>query len=194
MSGRSLCTSNGDDVVYTPLPLARMIIEHFPISGRVLDPARGCGAFYDQLPDGCHKGWCEISQGRDFFNEQETWDWIITNPPFSLLDDFMDKASSLAQNVVFLATLNQTTGLKTRNRIMKEAGMYLREEVLVDTPPEPWPQSGLQLAAVHWSTTPPEIDGYVKRTDLTSHVDMILPENSRKRHRKFFPPQNNVTA
>ena len=33
-----------NDVVLTPALLAKKIIEHFPLKGRVLDPCRGAGA------------------------------------------------------------------------------------------------------------------------------------------------------
>ena len=88
-----------NDVVYTPREIARQMIAFYtgnlvrefgPEVGGisqikhdvVLDPCRGDGSFYDQYPDYCTKDWCEITDGRDFFDWDKRVDWIITNPPF----------------------------------------------------------------------------------------------------------------
>jgi len=49
------------DIVFTPNSLAKDIIDHYKPKGKVLDPCRGMGAFYDQLPG--KKDWCEYEQG-----------------------------------------------------------------------------------------------------------------------------------
>ncbi len=40
--------------------------------------------------------------GRDFFKWVRPVDWIITNPPYSLMREFMRHAFEVADNVVFL--------------------------------------------------------------------------------------------
>lgn len=72
-----------------------------PLSGRVLDPSRGQGAFYNLIPDGCEKLWCELDDDRDFFAFNEHVDWIVTNPPWSKLKAFMEHAMSISDNVCF---------------------------------------------------------------------------------------------
>jgi hypothetical protein len=57
------------DVVYTPDWCASDMIDWFKPSGRVLDPCKGAGAFFDKMPDGAE--WCEIREGRDFFEGRE---------------------------------------------------------------------------------------------------------------------------
>ena len=54
----------------TPEYLAKEIIEHFNPTGRILDPCRGEGAFYDNYPEGDHD-WCELGEGRDFLQYQK---------------------------------------------------------------------------------------------------------------------------
>ena len=79
------------DLVMTPEYLAKDIIEHFQPSGLVLDPARGTGAFYDNI-DGLYphtKDWCELAEGRDFLDYKRDVDWIITNPPWSMMQQFL---------------------------------------------------------------------------------------------------------
>ena len=58
---------------------------------RVIDPCRGEGAIYDNLPT-CLKLWCEITEGREFFNYDEEADIIVCNPPFSLLTRWLYKS------------------------------------------------------------------------------------------------------
>jgi hypothetical protein len=63
MSNRPLVPCNGNDRIYTPPFLAKLIIEHFKPQGKILEPCRGKGAFSDLMP-GCD--WCEIDEGKDF--------------------------------------------------------------------------------------------------------------------------------
>ena len=81
----------------------KKIVEHFEPQ-EPLD-----GAFYKAMQEYNHalKGlsvedvdWCEISEGKDFFDYNGKVDWIITNPPYSIFDDFLDKAFEVADNVV----------------------------------------------------------------------------------------------
>ena len=134
------------DVVYTPADLAKSIIEHFQPAGRILDPARGGGAFFDALPDGTD--WCELAEGRDFMDYDKAVDWIITNPPWSRLRQFYAKAFELpATNIVYLHNINGIT-TKARIRDIEAAGYGIREILCVDTP-KSFPQTGFQLAAIH---------------------------------------------
>ena len=136
------------DLVYTPRDLARAVVDALRphLSGTLLDPARGEGAFFDAFPATLPRHWCEIGEGRDFFAWNARVDWIITNPPFSRFRDFLTHAMAIADNVVFLAPLTHFT---TRHRIaaIDRAGFALRRVMLVPTP-EGWPASGFQLAAV----------------------------------------------
>ena len=67
--------SNPNDVVFTPPLVARMIVDEFKPSGKILEPCRGLGGFYNELPE--PKDWCEITEGRDFFDYHEKVDWIV---------------------------------------------------------------------------------------------------------------------
>ncbi|HHX91393.1 MAG TPA: transcriptional regulator [Paracoccus sp.] len=137
------------DVVLTPELLAARIVGVFAdrMKGDVLDPCRGDGAFFNAFPTHVTSYWCEIGEGRDFFGWSQKVDWIVTNPPYSKLRSFLVHAMALADNVVFLTSLNH---LNTRARIrdIREAGFGARRVVLVPLP-EGWPHSGFQFAAVH---------------------------------------------
>lgn len=139
------------DLVHTPIELAAKIVQHFAPTGQVLDPARGKYApFYKSLAEHTPNAiidWCEITAGRDFFEWTEPVDWIITNPPWSKMRDFLRHGYKIADEIVYLATLTHFV-TRARLREMKEAGFGLREFMYVDQPPPPWPSSGFQLAAV----------------------------------------------
>ena len=149
---RSLIPKGGNDKVYTPDDLAIKIVRHFKnqIKGRVLEPCAGGGAFVRAFQhEGIKHVELELERGLDFFEWHGKTDWIITNPPWSKARDFARHAYTVAHDVVFLITINHFTSLKARFRDMEEAGFMIREVVLINTPPEPWPQSGFQLGAVH---------------------------------------------
>jgi len=135
-----------NDEVYTPRPLAKRIIDHFRPYGRVLDPARGDGAFYDQIEG--EKDWCEINMGRDFFSYRAKADCIITNPPWSLFRQFLIHSMELADNIYFLITVNHVW-TKARIREVREKGFGIKEIFLVDAPVN-FPQSGFQVGVVHF--------------------------------------------
>jgi hypothetical protein len=46
--------------------------------------------------------WCEITEGRNFYDFHDKVDWIVTNPPYSDFDRFLDHSFNLADNVVLL--------------------------------------------------------------------------------------------
>lgn len=133
-----------DDVVQTPLDLAHRIVQHFQPTGRILEPCRGQGNFLRYLPGA---SWCEITEGRDFFAWKNPVDWIITNPPWSQIRPFLQHSMSLAENIVFLMTVNHVW-TKARVRDIKSNGFGIKEICLVEMP-ESFPQSGFQLGAIH---------------------------------------------
>ena len=134
------------DIVMTPEYLAREILQHFNPSGIMLDPCRGVGAFYDNMMG--KKDWCELAEGKDFLQYNKKVDWIITNPPWSKMQLFLEHGMKVSNNIVYLTTINHYT-TKRRIRDMRQAGFALKEIYNVPTPGKPWPQLGFQLAAVH---------------------------------------------
>ena len=137
------------DLVMTPEYLAKEIIDHFKPTGKILDPCRGKGAFYDNFPtdnkDWC---WCELGENKDFLTYNQKVDWIITNPPWSKMQEFLKHGMEIAENIVYLNAINHYT-TKRRIREMREYNFGVVEVYCVPTPKKPWPQMGFQLAAVH---------------------------------------------
>ena len=110
------------DKVYTPENIAKLIINKFNLSGKVLDPFKGQGAFYNNYPETVKKDWCEIDEGKDFFEYKEHVDWIISNPPYSIYDEVMDHSFEIADNIVYLVPLNKIVSSLGRVKKIKEFG------------------------------------------------------------------------
>ena len=134
------------DAVWTPDWCAEDMVRYFKPVGRVLEPCRGSGAFMRHLPDAF---WCEIKDGKDFFEWHEAVDWIITNPPYSLTREFLRHAISVAENVVFLLPArNIFSGYGTVRECAGWGGMFAIR----------WYGTGSRLnfpmgnaiAAIHW--------------------------------------------
>ncbi len=156
----------------TPDALALAIVRHFHPPGRCLEPCAGEGAFVRALEmvDGYYRviDSFEIDKGKDFlapFLLATRFDWTVTNPPWSKIGSkkatknkpekvgFLKKAMQVSDNIVFLCYANAWF-VKSRINAMKAAGFHFREFAYVANPKKPWPQMGLQLAAVHISRTP----------------------------------------
>ncbi len=100
------------DTVLTPDATAEFIVSYFAPTGSILDPAAGKNAFYGKYPNKVRYR-CEIKDGSDFFKWNTSVDWIITNPPYSIYDLFLQKSFEVAKNVVFFAPI--TKAFKSNN-------------------------------------------------------------------------------
>lgn len=68
----------------------------------------------------------------DFFDYTDKVDWIITNPPYSIYDNFLSHAFSIADNVVFMVPLAKAFKSDKIERIVDAYG-GLRELVYLGT-------------------------------------------------------------
>jgi hypothetical protein len=110
------------------------------------------------MPD--NKDYCELDEGKDFFDYTGKVSWILTNPPWQgkVYAPFTNHCFEVADNVVFLVKLFGAIGTTrrlrdalTNNHNMKEiiicdwkqAGFYY----LDDTPKT---GEGFVLSIVHW--------------------------------------------
>ena len=127
-------------------------MDHFDPWGSFCDPCYGKGAFYDAVKGRVAniRGF-EIDEGLDFLETnraQGSYNWLITNPPWSQLRAFLNKSMEVSGNVVFLCLVNAFF-MKARQADMKAAGFGMKEIVFVPTPSKPWPQTGFSLGAIH---------------------------------------------
>lgn len=98
-----------------------IIKSEFPINEPILEPCFGDGAISDELEKygyTVHKN--DISCGKDYlasiFNEK----YIITNPPFSLWNEFLIKAKKQCEKIMFIGRTNYFgTADRLKNGIWK---------------------------------------------------------------------------
>src|SRR3990167_3088011 len=91
---------NKNDIVFTPDWLAKKIVSMFPISDKVLEPCKGEGVFLKYLP--MDTDWCEIADAKNYYDYNTKVGWIVTNPPYSDFNRFLDHSFELADNIVLL--------------------------------------------------------------------------------------------
>jgi hypothetical protein len=96
---------NPNDVVFTPDWLAKQICQMFQIEGKVLEPCKGEGAFLKSLPP--DTDWCEIADGKNFYDYETKVDWLVTNPPYSDYNRFLEHSFKLADNIVLLVPVSK---------------------------------------------------------------------------------------
>lgn len=192
MKSQPLPSYESNDDVMTPDAMAARLIEHIDPWGTILEPCAGDGAFVRALIEYGKRmktiteiATCEIKEGRNFYDYTgPRVDWIITNPPWSLLSartkpcSFLEQAFKYGRNVVFLCTLNHLLGLKARYNLLDQYHFKVKEFILLDTPPAPWPQQGFQLGAVHYQelragTTIKRYRAPVLFSDLRTYVEDV---------------------
>lgn len=89
-----------------------------------LEPCKGEGnIFYRDELWNSYKEYCEIDHDKDYFNYKPSTavDLIITNPPFSLAEEFLRKSILEARNVIYLLRINFLAS-KKRQQLWEDIG------------------------------------------------------------------------
>ena len=126
-----------NDVFYTPEDLAKFLIEQVDIeSGEVLcDPFKGKGAFFNNFPALNEKHWFEITEGKDFFSNNKSYDWIISNPPFSMTTKILEYTCLYSkQGFAYLLPTYQMSYVRLKN--IEKYGFYLNKLIFFENPKE----------------------------------------------------------
>lgn len=135
----------GNDIFYTSDKLAKYIVDYFKPTGNIVEPSSGGGVFLKYM----NADWYEIEKGKDFFDCNTTYDWAITNPPFSKIRDFLLHLYKLkTKNIVFLCPIGHIMSFKARQNDMYNNEYGVKEILLINTPKE-FPQSGFQWGIIH---------------------------------------------
>ena len=113
--------ATASDTVFTKDETARWIINYFRPSGSILDAAAGNNAFYNKFSNK-DKYRCEIKDGSDFLQWDKRVDWIITNPPYSIYDKFLEHAFKIADNVVFFVPIAKAFKSNSVQKMVKQYG------------------------------------------------------------------------
>lgn len=114
-----------------------------------LEPCKGEGAIYNRVPDTVNKLWTEIREARDYFLFDYTYsniDLIVTNPPFSLAMEFLNKSLKEAGTVIYLMRINML-GSKQRADFWND---YPPDYLFPITPRPSFTKSGTDATEYAW--------------------------------------------
>ncbi len=108
-----------NDEFMTPIGLANYLAKLIPFgnSDVILEPCAGKGAFLNAIPQ-------SFTIDRDFLDYNENVDWIVTNPPYSELDKWLEHCFGLARKGVALL-LNTHSITPRRLEMANKAGFGL---------------------------------------------------------------------
>ena len=128
---------NANDVFMTPVALVTTHLEYIaPLvreGDKLLEPFCGSGNYLTAMEQKWRENrvdWCEISRGRDFFEYGGEVDAIISNPPYSIMDQVLEKSISLKPRVIsYLIAIHALT--PRRIEIMNKAGYGLESVKMV---------------------------------------------------------------
>jgi hypothetical protein len=62
-------------------------------------------------------------EGKDFFDWNEPVDWIIGNPPYSIMNQWLTHSLKLADNIVYLIPIAKLFGSKARLKQVRDFGI-----------------------------------------------------------------------
>ncbi|WP_337843549.1 hypothetical protein [Rheinheimera sp.] len=139
-----MSSTNGnvlDNEAYpTPVGVVESLLRHLVLrpGDRFLEPAKGEGNIYDRiLLPAEQKSWAEIRLGVDYLTaDLGQQDVIITNPPFSLTEQFIQKSKAeLAPDgtMVYLQRANYLGTVK-RVKFWEHVGFPNKHPVIVPRP------------------------------------------------------------
>tara|TARA_R110000822_G_scaffold37161_8_gene104161 strand:- start:895 stop:1392 length:498 start_codon:yes stop_codon:yes gene_type:complete len=91
----------GNDIFITPEELATKHIKmiEFKDDDIWYDPFKNSGNYYNNYPND-NKQWSEILEQKDFFEFDEQVDIICSNPPYSMINQVLEKSVSLKPRVI----------------------------------------------------------------------------------------------
>jgi len=97
---------NKNDFYPTPQEPIEKILNEIDFSdvSHFFEPCRGGGAIFNHIK--VDKSYAELSEGIDYLTTDFNTDLIITNPPFSIALEFLEKSLKEAKTVVYLLRLN----------------------------------------------------------------------------------------
>lgn len=119
-----------NDVVFTPKSIVKYMINlnkaDVAPDAKILDPCRGTNKiFYNELIKIYNDvDYCEILEDKDFLNYKKKIDYIIGNPPYSLLDQFLDQCLKLSNNICLFICNNHLTPPRVQKII--DNGFYIK--------------------------------------------------------------------
>lgn len=104
---------NKTDFYPTPLWCLENLEVDWSKFSSIHEPCKGDGRLYNWFKNQNLKvSYSEINEGLDFFDWDEKVDLILTNPPFSIAQEFIDHSLDRANTVFMLLRLNYLGSIK----------------------------------------------------------------------------------
>lgn len=119
--------SDHDDF-YTPKWAIDLLLDRYNFNDKTIwECASGIGNITNEIKPYCkevHE--TDIKQGQDFLSYKPNFDFdcIVTNPPFSLKTEFIEKCISYNKDFYLLLPLTSIEGVK-RHRLIKQSDYHL---------------------------------------------------------------------
>lgn len=121
MKGKlSLMGKNHSDELYTPEWAFDIIKEFIPKDKIIFECAVGSGKLRDKMVKEGYK----VEETNDFFNEWNKGEIIVTNPPYSLKDKFLQKCYEIKKPFALLLPINAFEGIK-RQKLYRQYGIQV---------------------------------------------------------------------
>jgi hypothetical protein len=99
--------ASANDRFYTPASAVKVHLDKFkgiiPDDAIILEPFYGKGAYFSEMKNyfpRCELEYTEIDLDSDFFEYKKKVDYIISNPPYSILDRVLEHSVSLKPQVI----------------------------------------------------------------------------------------------
>jgi|TARA_R110001599_G_scaffold117059_2_gene285084 hypothetical protein len=121
-----------NDRIYTPPKIVDIMLDFcdYKKGESVLEGAKGKGAIYDKLSE--PKEYCEIDEDIDFFDYNKKVEWIITNPPYSILDKWFKHSYTICNKFCYIIGCYSLT--PKRLEVMNENKFYITKMLLLKIP------------------------------------------------------------
>lgn len=121
MTKLKLMGKGHSDELYTPEYAFNMLLPFLQKDKRLFECAEGTGQLKKIMQD---SGYSVISS-KDFFNDDVTdFDIIVSNPPYSIKDKFLEKCYTLRKPFALLMPINALEGIK-RQELYRKYGIQI---------------------------------------------------------------------
>ena len=141
---------NGKEFVYTKPEMAKDLINTitFKDGDVVMEPCKGNGAFYNQLPNNVVKLYCELQEGINYLLDEREVDITISNPPFvprKLFWEFHKRAMKNTRREIYWLINFQSFNVFTTKRLNEINTAMTIKEFLSLSIKSKKPKSGITL-------------------------------------------------
>lgn len=157
-----------------------------------IEPCKGTGNIFDAVPLK-YKCYAELTEGLNYLDDEVVnpklkFAATITNPPFSLTEDFLAKSLQMKQNPGFVAYLQRVNYLGSVKRNDFWANVTLPDKIIVATPRPTFAKDGTDSCEYAWLCWDP--NNYIQCGNIGSPVGGVgilkweKPKKKRKSSKK----------